>query len=184
MAATTTTAATLPLPAWANAENRRLQRRIEQATAALKDASSRQADDDARAAAMREAVRQLDLQLRGCTAGGEAQRAEAATEDNLRRMLDQNDVRDAAASHQAVVANDAVQMILHHCCRAVGPERRRGARHTGGCGNGGPSSDNLSPAPHTDHDDTGHDTYICCGCEHLDVWFTARSSSSHCHATP
>ena len=55
-----------PLPAWANAENRALQQRIERAALQLKDANTRVEDDSARADAMRQALHLLDMQLRSC----------------------------------------------------------------------------------------------------------------------
>jgi hypothetical protein len=56
----------LPLPVWANAANRALHQRIEHAALQLKDTTSVLNDDAARADAMREALHQLSMQLRGC----------------------------------------------------------------------------------------------------------------------
>jgi hypothetical protein len=64
----TTAAAIAPtlLPAWANAENRALHQRIECAALQLREATARVEGDAARADAMRHALHQLNMQLRGC----------------------------------------------------------------------------------------------------------------------
>ena len=59
-------AAPVPLPAWANAENQALHQRVERATLQLRAAAARVGNDTARADAMRQALHQLNMQLRAC----------------------------------------------------------------------------------------------------------------------
>lgn len=82
----------LPLPAWAGDASKQLQRRIDSLSGQISDVKSQFSDEDARAGAMAEHLRQLALLLRSCQSQAQAHQAELDTEQQLQRIVQQNEV--------------------------------------------------------------------------------------------